>query len=94
VSPPPRNTVTLSRGALLSARSRKPLRRRATFDVLKAVRRLRRTGEVVRLSAADPLNLAGIILPGPRIPAIPANTVTYIDGALAPVVGAGAGATA
>ncbi len=63
-------------------------------DVLKAVRRLRRTGEVVRLSAADPLNLAGIILPGPRIPAIPANTVTYIDGALAPVVGAGAGATA
>jgi len=54
-------------------------------DVLKAVRRQRRTGEVVRLSAADPLNLAGIILPGPRIPAIPANTVTYIDGALAPI---------
>jgi len=53
--------------------------------VLKAVRRQRRTGEVVRLSAADPLNLAGIILPGPRIPAIPANTVTYIDGALAPI---------
>jgi len=34
------------------------------------------------LSAADPLNLTGIALPGPRIPAVATNTVTYIDGAL------------
>ena len=34
------------------------------------------------LSAADPLNLAGIVLPGPRIPAVATNTVTYVDGAL------------
>jgi ATP-dependent Lhr-like helicase len=32
------------------------------------------------LSAADPLNLAGIVLPGPRIPALATNTVTYTDG--------------
>ena len=40
------------------------------------------TGETVALSAADPLNLTGVLLPGPRIPAVLANTVTYVDGAL------------
>jgi hypothetical protein len=29
------------------------------------------------------LNLVGIVLPGPRIPAVPTNSVTYVDGALA-----------
>ncbi|HXW88470.1 MAG TPA: DEAD/DEAH box helicase [Streptosporangiaceae bacterium] len=52
-------------------------------EVLKAVRRQQRNGEIARLSAADPLNLTGIVLPGPRVPAIGANTVTYIDGAAA-----------
>jgi ATP-dependent Lhr-like helicase len=50
---------------------------------LRAARKLERTGEHVTLSAADPLNLAGIVLPGPRIPALPANSVTYVDGVLA-----------
>jgi len=50
-------------------------------EVLKAVRRQQHNGEVAHLSAADPLNLTGIVLPGPRIPAIGANTVTYVDGA-------------
>jgi ATP-dependent Lhr-like helicase len=36
----------------------------------------------VRLSATDPLNLTAIVLPGPRVPAIPANSVTYVDGAV------------
>ncbi|HXZ66356.1 MAG TPA: DEAD/DEAH box helicase [Streptosporangiaceae bacterium] len=52
-------------------------------EVLKAVRRQQHNGEIARLSAADPLNLTGIVLPGPRVPAIGANTVTYIDGAAA-----------
>ena len=52
-------------------------------DVLRIARRQHPGGEPVQISAADPLNLVGIVLPGPRIPAIPANTVTYIDGALA-----------
>jgi ATP-dependent Lhr-like helicase len=51
-------------------------------DVLRAVRRFQRSGETIRISAADPLNLVGIVLPGPRVPAIPTNSVTYIDGAL------------
>jgi ATP-dependent Lhr-like helicase len=53
------------------------------IDVLRTVRKQRPTGEPVQISAADPLNLTSIVLPGPRIPAIPANTVTYVDGAVA-----------
>ena len=50
--------------------------------MLREVRKRPRTGETIVLSAADPLNLAGIVLPGPRIPAVATNTVTYTDGAL------------
>jgi ATP-dependent helicase Lhr and Lhr-like helicase len=53
------------------------------LDVLKFVRKQRHSGETARLSAADPLNLTGIVLPGPRVPAIGANTVTYVDGTAA-----------
>jgi ATP-dependent helicase Lhr and Lhr-like helicase len=53
-------------------------------DVLRSVRRLSRSGETVRISAADPLNLVGIVLPGTRVPALPTNSLTYIDGAPAP----------
>ena len=41
--------------------------------LLREVRKRPRTGETVMLSAADPLNLAGIVLPGPRIPAVATN---------------------
>jgi ATP-dependent Lhr-like helicase len=37
----------------------------------------------VRISGADPLNLTGVVLPGPRVPGIAANAVTYIDGVVA-----------
>jgi ATP-dependent Lhr-like helicase len=53
-------------------------------DVLRSVRKLPRSGEAIRISAADPLNLMGIVLPGPRVPALPTNSLTYIDGAPAP----------
>jgi ATP-dependent Lhr-like helicase len=51
-------------------------------DLLRSVRKQPRTGQPVRISAADPLNLTAVILPGPRVPAIPSNSVTYIDGAV------------
>jgi len=51
-------------------------------DVLREVRKRPRAGETIRLSAVDPLNLVGVILPGPRIPAVLTNTVTYVDGAV------------
>jgi ATP-dependent Lhr-like helicase len=50
--------------------------------MLREIRKRPMTGETVVLSAADPLNLTGVLLPGPRIPAVATNTVTYIDGAL------------
>ena len=50
------------------------------IDELRQVRRAPRDGQTVRLSAADPLNLAGIILPGARVPAVRTNSVAYRDG--------------
>jgi ATP-dependent Lhr-like helicase len=32
------------------------------------------------VAAADPLNLAGILVPGDRIPAIPGRTVSFLNG--------------
>jgi ATP-dependent Lhr-like helicase len=51
-------------------------------EELRRVRRSPRSGQEVRLSAADPLNLVGVILPGPRVPAVRTNWVTYRDGLL------------
>jgi ATP-dependent Lhr-like helicase len=50
------------------------------LEALRAVRREPKRGDVVRLSACDPLNLVGIITPGPRVPAMLANTVVLRDG--------------
>ena len=59
-------------------------------DMLRAASKQQNAGDRIEISAADPLNLTGIVLPGPRIPAIPANSVTYIDGATALVAASGA----
>ena len=48
--------------------------------LLREIRKRPRDGETVRLSAADPLNLVGIVLPGARVPALGANSITYVDG--------------
>lgn len=40
------------------------------------------SGHEVKLSATDPLNLAGVILPGPRIPSVPTNFLVFKDGVL------------
>jgi len=50
-------------------------------ESLRAMRHLPAGGEVITLPAADPLNLAGILVPGERVPAISGRTVTYRDGA-------------
>jgi ATP-dependent Lhr-like helicase len=40
------------------------------------------------VSGADPLNLAGTIVPGPRVPAVTGNRVLYRDGiAIAALIG-------
>jgi ATP-dependent Lhr-like helicase len=49
-------------------------------ESLRATRKMPLTGETIVLSAADPLNLVGILLPGERVPAISGKTVTLRDG--------------
>jgi ATP-dependent Lhr-like helicase len=47
---------------------------------LRSIRRLDGTSELVGISAADPLNLTGIITPGERIPALTANRILFQGG--------------
>lgn len=47
---------------------------------LREIRRQRGLGTFVSLSAADPLNLVGIITPGQRLAALASNRVLYRDG--------------
>jgi ATP-dependent Lhr-like helicase len=57
-------------------------------ESVRALRKLDAAQGTVTLSAADPLNLVGILVPGERVPAISGNSVTYRDGVAvsAPVV--------
>ncbi|NNG15808.1 MAG: DEAD/DEAH box helicase [Gemmatimonadales bacterium] len=47
---------------------------------LRKVRREGPTGQLIGMSAADPLNLTGVITPGPRVGSIATNRVAYLDG--------------
>ncbi|HSL69859.1 MAG TPA: hypothetical protein VK864_06425, partial [Longimicrobiales bacterium] len=47
---------------------------------LRAVRKLEKAGELISISAADPLNLAGIVTPDGRVPAVTRNRVLFRDG--------------
>jgi ATP-dependent Lhr-like helicase len=51
-------------------------------EQLRALGKRAADGVTVQLSATDPLNLTGVILPGPRIPAQHARTITLKDGVL------------
>ena len=50
-------------------------------ESLRAIRKEQPRGEVLTLSAADPLNLIGIVVPGERVPAISGRYVRFRDGA-------------
>jgi len=55
-------------------------------EAVEALRALRKsvtgsaTGQEIKISASDPLNLVGIILPGPRVAAVPSNFIVLRDG--------------
>ncbi|HLX77236.1 MAG TPA: DEAD/DEAH box helicase [Terriglobales bacterium] len=49
-------------------------------ESLRAMRKNEPAGEITTISAADPLNLVGIVVPGERVPAISGKTVTFRDG--------------
>ena len=50
------------------------------LESLRALRREQGGGQTVRVSAVDPLNLVGVITPGPRVPAVLGHHVEYRDG--------------
>ncbi|HZP35524.1 MAG TPA: DEAD/DEAH box helicase [Methylomirabilota bacterium] len=50
------------------------------LEALRAIRREQPGGQTVSVSACDPLNLAGVVTPGPRVPAVLGHRVTYRDG--------------
>jgi len=47
---------------------------------LRSIRKTPGNGDLIVISAADPLNLAGILTPGPRVAAISANRILLRDG--------------
>lgn len=53
-------------------------------ESLRATRKMPPSGELIIVSAADPLNLVGILIPGERVPAISGRTVTFRDGVAVP----------
>lgn len=59
-------------------------------EALESLRALRKEGDneerAIKLSACDPLNLTGIILPGPRVPAVTTNFVILRNGVVDRVI--------
>ena len=68
-----------------ASNSRCPMR----SATLREVRRQPASGALVSLSGADPLNLAGILTPGPRLAALTGNRVLYRDGVPIALLAAG-----
>jgi len=60
-------------------------------ESVRASRDLPLHAETLTLSAADPLNLVGILVPGERVPAISGKTVSYRDGVAVSQTETGAG---
>jgi ATP-dependent Lhr-like helicase len=52
-------------------------------ESLRASRKTPLSGETLTISAADPLNLVGVIVPGERVPAISGRVVSFRDGVAA-----------
>lgn len=50
-------------------------------EALRASKKSQGTAGVeIKISACDPLNLSGVILPGSRVPAVPSNFIVFRDG--------------
>ncbi len=50
------------------------------IGLLRSIRKASPKNELITLSAADPLNLQGILTPGPRIAALASNRILFCDG--------------
>ena len=52
----------------------------AAVEALRAVRDQAPTGQLVVVSACDPLNVVGSLTPGERVPAVLGNKIVFKDG--------------
>jgi ATP-dependent Lhr-like helicase len=50
------------------------------LEVLRSVRKAKPDGRPIAVSACDPLNLAGVLTPGPRVPAVIGNRTVFLNG--------------
>jgi len=50
------------------------------IGLLRSIRKTSPNNELIMLSAADPLNLQGILTPGPRVAALTSNRILFRDG--------------
>jgi ATP-dependent Lhr-like helicase len=50
------------------------------IGLLRSIRKAAGNGQLIAISGADPLNLVGILTPGPRIPAITTHRILLRDG--------------
>jgi ATP-dependent Lhr-like helicase len=57
--------------------------------MLREARRQQPSGDFISLSGADPLNLVGILTPGPRLAALTGNRLLYRDGVPVALLAAG-----
>jgi ATP-dependent Lhr-like helicase len=60
------------------------------IGLLRSIRKANAKGEFLAISAADPLNLVGILAPGPRIAAITPHRILLRDGVPIAALKAGA----
>ncbi len=49
-------------------------------EMLRSVRGVEPVGQLVTVSACDPMNVAGILTPGDKVPAVPGNRLVFKDG--------------
>jgi ATP-dependent Lhr-like helicase len=59
------------------------------LEHLRKIRRRQQRGDWLVLSAADPFNLAGILTPGGRVPAVASHRIVFKDGWPLAALGAG-----
>jgi ATP-dependent Lhr-like helicase len=56
------------------------------LELLQEVRERPLDASLVAISASDPLNLLGSLLPGPKVPALPGNRLVFRDGVAAAAI--------
>ena len=49
-------------------------------ELARQIRRTKPSGDTITISAADPLNLCGIITPGEKVAAVASTQITFRDG--------------